>query len=368
MQSYLADENQGTRPRIKESIHITPDMEPDMPDTTLPRHHIHKLTRLAAVLDRQGRHAEADRLDRVVRRAQWFNPIRTLKNWQNANEINSNQSDPADILRLIQLNLSKLWRNSQAQGWFVGLDPLVRPTVVKLIGDCSRMLADYANAFNQQPPLAPTSSRSPQPVRLADLAGGLDRDINDVLNLLSSLTDTRMFPRGDALYAAIQARLKTVDDLLLGNVTPQQAAAQTQGPSAAPASTGTGFPAAFARPTGPQSPASGADGQSSPVGQNGAYSYAGETYNSVHYLQQERVPGSPEWDNEVQNYLGWGVRNGGLQNLLAKMQQDQHTSQFIAAVQQAWNAKGLPTAPIRAQGTVGSMSAAVGSAQKPSAY
>ena len=325
-------------------------------------HHIYRLTHLASRLDRQGRHADADRLDRIIRQAQSWNPIRTLKNWQNANEVNANQGDPADILRLMQLNLDKLSRNSQEEGWFVGLDSSIRPTVVRLVGQCAEMLRDYAASFNSKPSLAATSAPLPGPVRLADLAGGLDRDITDVLGLLSNLTDTQMFPRGDALYAAIQARLKAVDDLLLGNITPQQATSQLGAIGSGSSSSATGqTPATYVSQTGqqPQSSSWGVGGQTYPTGQNGAYSYPGETYNSVQYLQQERVPGSREWDNEVQNYLGWGVRNGGLQNLVAKMQQDRHTPQFQQAVQQAWVAKGLPCTLPPTDGTAGAMSASV---------
>ena len=330
-----------------------------MPDHTLPRHHIHELTRLAAVLDRQGRHADADRLDRIIRHAQWWNPIRTLKNWQNANEVNTNQSDPADILRLMQLNLDKLCRNSQEQNWFVGLDPSIRPTVVRLVGECAEILRDYAASFNSTPSLAPTSACLPRPVRLADLSGGLDRDTTDVLGLLSNLTDAQMFPRGDALYAAIQARLKAVDDLLLGNITPQQASAQVGAVGWGSPSLATGqTPTTYVSQTGqpPLSSSWGANGQAYPTGQDNAYTYPGETYNSTQYLQQERVPGSREWDNEVQNYLAWGMRNGGLSALAAKLQQDQHTPPFVAAVQQAWQAKGLPSTLPPTGGTAGTMS------------
>lgn len=329
-------------------------------------HHIYKITELAARLDRQGRHADADRLDRIVRQAQWWNPIRTLKNWQNANEVNANQGDPADILRLMQLNLDKLSRNSQEQGWFVGLDSSIRPTVVRLVRECAEMLRDYAASFNSTPSLAPTSARFPRPVRLADLAGGLDRDITDVLGLLSNLTDTQTFPHGDALYAAIQARLKAVDDLLLGNITPQQAASQVGAVGGGSPSTATGqTPTTYVSQTGqqPQSSPWSAGGQTYSPGQNGAYTYPGETYNSVQYLQQERVPGSREWANEVQNYLAWGLKNGGLQALLGKMQQDRHTTQFQQAVQQAWGAKGLPSASTMAQNTASLVSTSAPSAQ-----
>ena len=62
------------------------------------------------------------------------------------------------------------------------------------------------------------------------------------------------------------------------------------------------------------------------------YTYPGETYNSTQYLRQERVPGTAEWQNEVQDYLGWGLRNGGWAALTAKLRQDQHTSNFVSAV------------------------------------
>lgn len=328
---------------------------PDITDLT--RHHIHRLTRLAAVLDARGRHADADRLDRIVRQAQWWNPVRSLKNWQNANEVNGNQGDPADILHLMQLNLDKLCRNSQEEGEFVGLDPSVRPSVIKLVSECSKMLREYTNAFNQQPSPAPTSARSTLPVRKADLAGGLDRDIADVLGLLSNLQDTQMFPRGDALYAALQVRLKAVDDLLLGNITPQQASAQVGDVSEASASVDTGVaPATFVDQIGPQPPTWSTGGQASPTAPRGLYSFPGEAYNSPQYQQQERVPGSPEWANEVNNYVAWGLKNGGLNTLTVKLQQDRHTPQFQQAVQQAWHAKVLLSAPTLNGGGVGTIS------------
>ena len=50
-------------------LYSPPAMEADRPAPASAPHHIYRLTRLAASLDPQARHVEADRIDRIVRRA-----------------------------------------------------------------------------------------------------------------------------------------------------------------------------------------------------------------------------------------------------------------------------------------------------------
>lgn len=147
--------------------------------------------------------------------------------------------------------------------------------------------------FTGQPQRSLTSSVSGN-ARTASLTDGIDRDITDVLGLLGPLADEDQFAGGKAVYDKALAYITAAQGVLEGNITPAQAGKQVAmiAPVAAPA------PVTVV----PQTPPAQNLGGSAPppTGQSAGPS-------SGAYLS----PGTAEWQNEVQNYLAWGFRNGG---------------------------------------------------------
>ena len=282
-----------------------------------------------------------------MRQGQSWNPLRVWKNSRNLWDTWANGGNPAALLRMMRDALTRLSHDAQKQNaWtFTGLDTAHRPTILALIGAALQTFSAYADWFNTQPQPAIASSASGN-ARTASLTDGIDRDITDVLGLLGPLSDEDRFAGGKAVYDKIVGYLTVAQGVLEGNITPEQAGKQVGiiAPVAAPAS---GNPVPQTTPVQDLGTSAGplagqsAGNSSAAYPSSGPYTSPGETYNSTQYLRQERVPGTAEWQNEVQNYLGWGLRNGTWVALNAKLRKDQHTPDFVNAVQQAWQARGL---------------------------
>lgn len=294
-----------------------------------------------------------------LRQAQSWNPLRVWKNSRNLWDTWASGGNPATLLRLMRDALTRLSHDAQKQNaWtFTGLDTAQRPTVLALIGAALQTFSSYADWFNTQPQFSAQPQRSLASsvsgnTRTASLTDGIDRDITDVLGLLGPLADEDQFAGGKAVYDKVLAYLTAAQGVLEGNITPDQAGKQVAmiAPVAAPApvtavpqtppaqNLGGSSPPHTGQSSGPSS---GAYPSPATCSSPDPYTFSGETYNNTQYLRQERIPGTAEWQNEVQNYLGWGLRNGGWVALTAKLRQDQHTPDFVNAVQQAWQARGL---------------------------
>lgn len=248
--------------------------------------------------------------------------------------------------------LDRLGNDDAKQTWLTDLDPKVRPTALAIVAKIQNGFRAYSDSFNATS-MTPTAS-----TRVASLAMGLARDCNDIIGLLGPLTDENVFRGGTAVYGQLKADLTTLANLLTEQITPEQARTQAVlGPISGSASgngqnsislsppvlqsTSTTFPVAYQSAASPP------------------YSQAGEQYMDQTYQRELHQPGSPEWSNEVQNAIAWGLRNGGLSTLVDKLQQERHSPQFVSAVQQAWVAKGLPSLspPPMPSGVAGMLSA-----------
>ncbi len=273
-----------------------------------------------------------------LRCAQSWNPFRVWKNSRNLWNTWANGSNPLALLHMMQDALTRLYHDAGKQNaWtFTGLDESQRPVILNLIDTALQAFRNYADWFDVQPQKATASSYS-RGMRLASLTDGVDRDISDVIGLFGPQADESQFPGGKASYNRIIACLTAAQGVLEGNITSDQAAKQvgmaTTGAVATTAPAGQMSSSQSFPTSAPTSP------DQSSVSQYSAYTYPGEAYNSAEYLRQERIPGSSEWQNEVQNYLSWGRQNGGWSMLLAKLQQDLHSPAFVNAVQQAWQAQ-----------------------------